>query len=107
MLIGALTASFLAGIDANPAVPHEVAQQASVDLAGGIPFLSDAQLDQAPTDAGVSDSTAQAVVDANTSARIDALRISLSVLGLLTLVSLFFTRLLPTRPVGDPDPAQA
>lgn len=101
VLIGALTASFLAGIDANPDVPDQVAEQASVDLAGGIPFLSDESLDQALTDAGVSSTTAQAVVDENTSARIDALRISLAVLGGLTILSLFFTRLLPRRAPGD------
>ena len=101
VLISALTASFLAGIATNPDVPDAVVQQASVDLAGGIPFLSDESLDQALTDAGVDPTTAQAVVDENTAARIDGLRISLSVLGLITLVAIFFTRLLPSRPVGE------
>lgn len=102
VMIAALTASFLSGISANPDVPKQVSQQASVDLAGGIPFLSDASLESELSQAGVPPATAQAVVDENASARIDGLRLALAVLGALTLVAIFMTRLLPTRAVGDP-----
>jgi hypothetical protein len=44
LLIAALTASFLHGIEQNPAVPPAVSTQASTELTGGIPFLSDADL---------------------------------------------------------------
>lgn len=102
VMIAALTASFLSGISANPDVPKQVSQQASVDLAGGIPFLSDASLEAELSQAGVPPATAQAVVDENANARIDGLRLALAVLGALTLVAIFLTRLLPTRAVGDP-----
>jgi hypothetical protein len=36
LLIAALTASFLNGIEHNSAVPPQVAAQANVELAGGI-----------------------------------------------------------------------
>ena len=44
LLITALTTSFLQGVQANPAVPEQVKSQATVQLAGGVPFLSDVAL---------------------------------------------------------------
>ena len=55
ILIAALTTSFLQNIDDNPAVPDEIVSQAEVQLAAGVPFVSDAQLEEALTDAGVSE----------------------------------------------------
>ena len=97
VLISALTSSFLTGIENNPDVPDSVVGQAQTDLAGGAPFISDADLETALADAGVDATTAQAVVDANESARIDALRASLSVLALIALGALFVAGSLPTR----------
>ena len=45
ILIAMLTSSFLAGIAHNEAVPAEVSSTASVELAAGIPFISDAALE--------------------------------------------------------------
>src|SRR4051812_24914831 len=101
VLVGALTASFIADIQNDPAVPDQVAASAEVQLAPGISFVSDAQLDNALADAGVTGETAQAVLEANESARIDALRLSLSVLAGIAVLALFFTRLLPKRPAGS------
>ncbi len=106
ILISTLTTSFLTGIEENPDVPDEVASAAAVELSDGIPFVSDADLEGALGDAGVPEATAAAVVDENATARLDALRASLSVLALLALVALFFTRGLPTRqPASAPDEA--
>src|SRR5207344_988833 len=41
ILIAALTASFLVGVQENPSIPPEVKSQATVQLAGGVPFISD------------------------------------------------------------------
>jgi MFS family permease len=100
VLIAGLTASFLAGIEDNPAVPAEVAAQGQTDLVGGIPFLSDDDLRTALDEAGLPADQVDAIVDENESARIDGLRLSLSVLALLAVVALFLTRLVPTEPVG-------
>ena len=54
LLIAALTSSFLQGIEQNPAVPAEVTAQASIELASGIPFISDADLEKALAEAGAS-----------------------------------------------------
>ena len=47
ILIAALTASFLAGIEANPNVPQQAKDQANVNLAAGAPFISDKDLEDA------------------------------------------------------------
>ncbi|WP_370614026.1 MFS transporter [Mumia sp. Pv 4-285] len=107
VLIGALTVSFLAGIEDNPAVPDEVASTAGVELAGGIPFVSDVDLEDALAEAGVPEAQAQAAIDENTEARVAGLRLSLLVLALFVVLALYFTRLLPTRPVAAADPARA
>ena len=58
VLIAALTASFLSGIAQNPAVPEEVvSSKASVQLAAGIPFVSDAQLETALQERGRPETT--------------------------------------------------
>jgi hypothetical protein len=103
ILITGLTASFLSGLQDNPDVPDQVASSAQVELAGGIPFVSDADLDEALVDAGVPADQASAIADENASARISGLRLSLAALALLAALSLFFVRMIPTRPVtGEP-----
>ncbi len=104
VLIGALTASFINGVQDNPDVPAEVSAAAEVELAGGIPFISDADLEEALDDTELPQAQVDAVVDENESARIDGLRLALVVLALIAGLALFFTRLLPTAPVGS-DPA--
>jgi MFS family permease len=103
ILIAALTASFLTGIDQNPAVPDEVVTQANVQLSSGGEFISDAQLQSSLEQAGVDEQTTQAVVDENEQARVDGLRATLSLLGLFALIALFFTGRIPTeQPTGTP-----
>jgi MFS family permease len=100
VLISALTTSFLTGIADNPAVPESVVESAEVELADGIPFVSDADLDNALAEAGVDSATADAIVDENSEARLHALRVSLSVLALIALVALFTTRRIPDKQPG-------
>jgi MFS family permease len=100
VLIAALTASFLSGVEQDQDVPDEVAASAQVELAGGIPFLSDADLEDALHEAAVPEKQAQAILDHNETARLDGLQLSLAVLALLATLALFLTRLLPTAPVG-------
>jgi MFS family permease len=100
VLISALTASFFTGIQGNPDVPAGVASKARTELSGGVPFLSDADLKTALSEADVPPATADAVVEANAQSRIDGLRAAVSILALLTLVALLFTRGLPTVQPG-------
>jgi MFS family permease len=100
ILIAGLTTSFLQGIQDNDAIPESVSASAAVELAGGVPFVSDADLKSALKKADVPAEQASAVEDANADARIYGLRVSLAVLALIAVLALFLTRLLPTTPVG-------
>jgi MFS family permease len=102
ILITSLTASFLSGIAQNPDVPPEVTSQANVELASGIPFISDADLEAALEHAGATPEVTQAVVDENEEARLDGLRSALALLALIAVVALFFTRRIPDRQPGAP-----
>jgi MFS family permease len=95
IIIAALTTSFLNGIQNNPDVPNRVKSQATTQLAGGAPFISDAQLKTALNDAHVPPKTADAIVQENATARIDGLRTALSVLAIFALIALFFTGGIP------------
>jgi MFS family permease len=101
VLISALASSFLVGIQDNPDVPDEVVAQAEVQIASGIPFMSDGDLESALAAAGVDSEAADAIVDENAAARIDGLRAALGALAVVGVVALLATRKLPTRPVGS------
>jgi MFS family permease len=107
ILIAALTSAFLTGIENNPAVPAQVSENAQLQLADGIPFVSDADLETALADAGVPAAEAQAIVDENETARIDALRSSLAVLALIAAAALFLAGRIPRTPVSQPEAAPA
>ena len=100
VLISALSSSFFTGIEGNPAVPKDLSSKAQTELTSGVPFISDADLEQALDDEGVSQTASTAIVDENADARLDALRASLSVLAVLALLALFFSRGLPTTPAA-------
>jgi hypothetical protein len=73
-------------------------------LASGVPFVSDAALEDALAEAGVDDETADAVVEANAEARLDGLESALMLLAFLAVLALFSTRGIPRTqpaPVGD------
>jgi hypothetical protein len=111
VLISALTTSFLVGVDDSTTIEDELASQAQVELAAGIPFISDADLDSALETAGVPAEQVDAIADEYSTARLVGLRAALSTLALLALLALAFTRKLPTSPPGSgttsgvPEPA--
>ena len=91
VLVAGLTAAFIQGIQENPEVPDEIASSVQVELAAGIPFVSDADLEGALLEGGVTDARAQIVLDDNEAARIEGLRASLSILAVVGLIALYFT----------------
>jgi MFS family permease len=105
VLIAALTTSALAGVQNNPDVTAQVKSRATVELAGGVPFVSDAELEKALDGAGVPSVEADAIVDENTTARLKGLRASLSVLALIALAAVFLSRWIPTEQPASARPA--
>jgi MFS family permease len=108
LLISALTASFFAGVQSNPDVPETIVNRAQTELAGGVPFVSDEQLESGLSGAGVPQGTADAIVSENEQSRIDGLRVAISVLALFALLGVAFTGNLPVaQPEADPAPRAA
>ena len=67
-----------------------------------MPFVSDADLESALDDAGASDASTQAALDAYANARINGLESALAILAALCLGALFFTQRVPsTQPGGE------
>lgn len=104
LMIAVLTSSFLASVEQNPAVPAEVKETAVVELASGVPFLSDAQLTTALDEAGTSPEVSAAALDANAEARLDGLRAALAILAAASVLALFFTSRIPRTQPGRPGP---
>jgi MFS family permease len=100
VLISSLSTGLLHGVEANTAIPANVKSTASVKLASGVPFISDTDLRRELTSASVPQSTADAIVEENSMARLSALRAALWVVALVATAALFFTRLIPTVPTG-------
>jgi EmrB/QacA subfamily drug resistance transporter len=100
IMIAAVTSAFLTNIQQSSAIPSRVKSEAQVQLAGGVPFISDADLEAALRDAHVSGRASDAAVDAYRSARIDGLRSALAILALLVIVALFYAQRIPTQQPG-------
>jgi MFS family permease len=98
VLISALTSSFLSGLADNPDVPDSVSAEANVELTSGVPFVSDKELRTALEETDLPPETADAIVEENTDARLDALRASLAILAVITAGAILAARRLPDRP---------
>jgi MFS family permease len=101
VLVSALTSSFFSGIAADPDIPKDLASGAENRLTSGVPFISDADLDTALADAGIPSEAADAIAEDNEKARLDGLRAALSLLALLGIVALVFSRGIPTTQPGS------
>jgi MFS family permease len=105
ILIATLTTSFLTNIQQSPAIPKRVVQKAQVELAGGIQFISDADLEQALDQTHLrSRATDQAIADYQ-DARIDGLRSALAILAFLAAIALFLAQAVPRTQPGRGPPA--
>jgi MFS family permease len=104
IMIASVSAAFLANIQQSPAIPSAVKSQAQVELAGGVPFVSDSDLEAALDKTGASSSASAAAVEAYANARIDGLQSALVILALLSLGALFLAQRIPqSQPSGAGD----
>jgi MFS family permease len=97
LMILTLTSSFLTNVEQNPAIPDSVKQQAQVELAGGIPFISDADLEAALDEAAVDPELTDDALAAYGDARLDGLRAALAILAVLALTALFLAGSIPKK----------
>jgi MFS family permease len=101
VLISSLTAGLIRGIEDSSAIPAQVKTKATTQLAAGVPFVSDIDLTKQLQKANVPKDQADAVVQANSKARVDALDDALWVVAFIAVAGMFFTGLIPVVPVGD------
>ncbi len=97
VLVAALSTSLINGIQNNPSIPPDLKSKAKTELASGVPFLSDKDLQAALDKANVPKATADEIVDENANARINALRSSLSVIAIIALIALFTSLTIPDK----------
>jgi MFS family permease len=95
ILIAAVTSAFIGNIQQSSAIPANVKSQAQVELAGGVPFVSDADLEAALKKAGASSAGTEAALSAYEDARITGLRAALAILALLAIGALFLAQRIP------------
>ena len=100
LLIATMTSAFLTNVAQSPAIPPEITQQAEVELAGGVPFVSDADLEAALEERDVDAEATDATLDAYAEGRIAGLRSALAILAVLAVVALFLAQSIPTRQPG-------
>jgi MFS family permease len=96
VMIAAVASSFLTNVEQSSAIPQRVKADAQVELASGVPFVSDADLESALDEANVRSRASEAALDAYRDARIDGLRSALAILAVLAVCALFFAQRIPT-----------
>jgi MFS family permease len=103
LLIAATTGAFLTNVQSSDAIPNRVKEEANVKLAGGVQFISDADLESALKDAHVSPRATDDTMAAYQGARITGLKAGLAILALMTILALVFSRAMPTtQPKEEP-----
>jgi hypothetical protein len=100
ILISTLTAAFVANIQKSDAIPQRVKDQAQVQLGGGVPFISDADLNKALDEANVPPRQSDDALAAYQNARIAGLESALAVLALAVVIALFLAQKIPTEQPG-------
>ena len=84
-------------------MPESVTAQAEVELAGGVEFVSDDDLETALSDANVPAEASDAILEKNEESRIEGLRVAMALLAILSLIALVFTRGIPkVQPGAEP-----
>jgi EmrB/QacA subfamily drug resistance transporter len=100
ILISTLSTAFAANIQSSPAIPASVKEQAHVQLAGGVPFISDADLNKALDEANVPSEQSDAALTAYQDARISGLESALAILAIAAVIALFLAQSIPRQQPG-------
>ncbi len=96
VLLASLATGFAERIAENPAVPAEARETIGATAEEGIDIVPVADVEQAAVEGGLTADQAAAVAADYGDAQLDALRLALGAVALAALLSLWFTRQLPT-----------
>jgi len=100
LLFATLTTSFVTNIQQNPDIPNRVKEKATTQLTGGIPFVSDADLEKALDETHLRNKTTDAAIASYQDARLDGLSAALGILAVMGLVALLLANRIPTVQPG-------
>ncbi|WP_420122273.1 MFS transporter [Nakamurella sp.] len=106
VLIATLSTAALTSVASSEVISAPVKAQLTTDLASGVPFISDAQVQAELTAAGVSTTDAQEITAINADARLQALQVAFAAAGLVAILALFLTGRIPVVPPGSPETAE-
>ena len=104
LLFATLTTSFITNIQNNPDIPNRVKNKATTELTGGIPFISDADLEKALDETHLRNKTTDAAIASYQDARLDGLRAALGILAVMAVVALLLAQRIPTVQPGKESP---
>jgi hypothetical protein len=102
LLVG-LTSGFHDRVNADPAIPERVRQEAVSGTEEGLPMVSQAQFQEAAEQAGLPPRQVEKLVAFYGEAQIEALKRALLSASLFSLIALWFARALPGEPLPGPD----
>ena len=97
VLLASLATGFNNRIANDPDVPAAARQTIAANTQKGIDIVPVAAVEQAGIDGGLSPEQAHAVAADYGDAQLDALRLALGAVALAALLSIYFTRKLPTE----------
>jgi MFS family permease len=103
VLLASLATGFSERIADNPNVPAAARETIVAKAAKGIDIVPVAAAEKAAVEGGLTQDQAHAVAADYGDAQLDALRLALGAVALAALLSLWFTRGLPTRSLADGD----
>jgi Na+/melibiose symporter-like transporter len=110
ILILNLISGFNDNVAGNPQVPAQARETIAANTEEGIDIVPVDQVQQQALSKGLSESQAEAVAADYGDAQLDALRISIGAVAVIALLSIWFTRRLPTEAVAaatDPESGAA
>ncbi len=96
VLLASLATGFSNRITANPDIPAPAKETIVANVEEGIDVVPVDDVEQAAREGGLRPDQARAVADDYGDAQLDALRLSLGAVALAALLSLWFTRQLPS-----------
>jgi MFS family permease len=101
VLLSALATGFTDRISENPALPESARTQLVASVQGGIDIVPVSAVEDAVLKGGLTPAEAEVVADEYGDAQLEALRLALGAVALAALLSLWFTRRLPTASLAE------
>lgn len=107
VVLSSLVAAFVDNIENEPAISPEIVEAIAVDVAAGASFVAASEVEAGLEAVGLESAETDAIVSQYSEAQLGALKVGLLLAGMLSVMSLAFTRNLPGRTEKDDRAATA